>query len=149
MENNETVLNYLNSVYQNTCTALQSINDLMNSVTCENLKAELEREYKEYQVVSDKCEKFAFENHLDISDNNWFEKAKLWGSIKMTTIGDKSPRHIGEMMIIGTVMGMVKCYNDKCQYENVSRDVDKFLRELCLIEENNFDELQLYLKECK
>ena len=36
---------------------------------------------------------------IDLKDNNWFEKLKLWGAINMGSMGDKSTRHMAEMLL--------------------------------------------------
>ena len=59
MENNEKLNVYLNAIYQNTKTAIQSIEDILPKCEDEELKSELAREEDGYNVISKECEAFA------------------------------------------------------------------------------------------
>lgn len=80
---------YLNCIYGNCSTGLQSIHDILPKVENEKLKQELKEEYSYYQVIYRKCEDFAKKYDVQIKDNNWFKKAKLYTSINMTTLTNK------------------------------------------------------------
>lgn len=143
---NEKEIELLTSVYQNCRTAIQSIADIETSVTSEVLRAELREEKARYEEFAKKCEQIADKNDTELTDNNIFEKAKLWTSVKMATLADKTTRHIAEMLLLGTVMGTLQCYKDLCDY----RDCDKKLLELCgdllKMEESHFNYLKMFLK---
>lgn len=142
-ENNQELLT---SIYQNCQTAVSSIDDIWNAVEDENLKQELHSQRQKYDNFAQKCLDIAKNFNTKLPDNSIFEKAKLWTSIKMTTLTNKSTRHIAEMMLIGSVMGTLQCYKDLSDY----KEADKSLLELCgqllQLEENNFDNLKQFLK---
>ena len=121
----------LTSMYQNCQTAILSIQDIEPQVESEELRAEL-REEKENQ---------------ELPDNSMFEKARLWTSIKMTTIFDNSTRHLAEMLLLGTVMGTLQCYKDLCDYRQASKELLELCGKLLLIEEKHFNYLKLFLKD--
>ena len=50
---------YLNAIYQNACTAMQSIEDIVSKTKDESLIKELCTEEAEYAQISKECEKFA------------------------------------------------------------------------------------------
>ena len=50
---------YLNAVYQNTKTAMQSIENIIMKVKDEELISELSREQEEYSKLAQACETFA------------------------------------------------------------------------------------------
>ena len=137
---------FLNSIYQNCGVAMQSINDLMDKVQSINLKEELKSQFKLYDNIKKKCEKVAIDKDLDAKDNNWFEKAKMWTSIKMTTLIDNSTRHIAEMLLLGTVMGLNVCYKDKWDYLNVDEELESIREELEKLEEDCYSSYKKYLK---
>ena len=136
---------YLTAIFQGVSTAIQSIEDIINSVNNKELKEELKKQQKEYEKVSDKCRQYAEKYSLKIEDNNFFEKAKLWTSIKMTTLANNHTRHIAEMMLIGTNMGIITCYKDKFDYKDVSDELDEIIELLENLEVKNFNELKPYL----
>lgn len=134
------------SIYQNTSTAMQSINDLIKKTEDKKFIDLLNAQYKRYDKFQAKTEKLAHENQVELKDNNWFEKAKLWSSVQMSTIADNSTRHLAELMLVGTVMGTLTCYKNKIDYKNANKSSLALLEELETLEENNFDELKKYLK---
>ncbi len=143
MDNKELLI----SIYQNTSTAMQSINDLIKKTEDKKFIELLNAQYKRYDKFQAKIEKTAHNSQIELKDNNWFEKAKLWSSVQMSTIADNSTRHLAELMLVGTVMGTLTCYKNKIDYKNADKNNLTLLAELETMEENNFDELKKYLKE--
>ena len=146
MENQEMLTEYINAVYQNIKTAVQSIDDIMPKVKDENLKRELAKESDEYLTLEKECELLAKAQKIEgIKDNNWFEKARLWSSINMSTLTDKTSRHIAELMLLGTFMGYLTCIKDQADHANVSKEIDDILLNLKEVERNNIESLIPYL----
>ena len=141
---------YLNAIYQNTKTAMQSIEDIICKAKESELVNELSREAERYSRLSKECEKFAKENGIEnIKDNNWFEKARLWTSINLATLTDKSTRNIAEMMLLGTFMGIITCVKDKSDHKNVSEKLDQIIDKLYVFERENIDKLLPFLNNKK
>ena len=137
----------VNAIYQNIQTAIQSIEELLKVCEDERFCIELKRERKEYVELKTKIFEICLKLGIKPDDNSFLEKARLWTSIKMTTIMDKSVRHLAEMMLLGTVMGTTTCYKDLYGYKNVNSELYEKLNELMQIEESNFDILKKFLKE--
>jgi len=142
----ELYVKYLTSLYQNLCTALQSIEDIMPKVEDANFKKELSDEYTNYDIISRECEMIGKSEDIDLKDNTWFEKIKLWGSINLTTIKDKSTRHIAELMLLGTVMGLIQCIKDMSDYKAVSSELEDLCQKIYDLEEENYQKLKNFLK---
>lgn len=143
---NEMLTEYLNGVYQNIRTAIQSIEDILPQTIDSELKKELAREEDRYIALEKECELLAKANKIDgIKDNNWFEKARLWSSIKMSTMTDKSNRNIAELMLLGTFMGYLTCIKDENDHKDVSKEIDELLDSLKEFERNNIDALLPFL----
>ena len=148
MELKEATTKYLNAIYQNTKTAMQSIEDIIKKTTDTALINELSKEQDEYSCLAKECENFAKgEKIVGLKDNNWIEKAKLWTSVNMGTMTDKSTRNIAELMLIGTFMGIITCIKDKDDHKNVSPELDEILDKLYQFERNNIDRLLPFLEE--
>ena len=142
MENNENVIKYLNAIYQNTKTALQSIEDILPKTDNPALKNELAREQDAYYVLAKECELFAkSENIENIKDNNFIEKAKLWTSINMSTMMNSTTRHIAELMLMGTFMGIITCIKDEFDHKNISKELDEIVSKLKNLEKDNLTKL--------
>ena len=135
----------LTSIYQNVQTALQSLDNIMKTVKCDALAAEISKQEGEYNIISEECEMIAKSEDIDIKDNNIFEKIRLWGSIKMSTISDKSTSHIAQMLLIGTFMGVITCLKDQSDHAGADEEILNLLSKLLKLEEANIESLKTYL----
>ena len=139
---------YLNAIYQNIRTAIQSIEDIMPKSADENLTSELSKEQDEYSCLAKECEAFAKAEKIEgLKDNNFIEKAKLWASVNMSTMIDNSTRKISELMLLGTFMGIITCIKDKSDHKNISKELDELLDKLYTFERKNIDRLLPFLEE--
>ncbi len=138
---------YLNAVYQNIRTAVQSIEDIITKVEDIELKKELAMQQDTYFAMQKECEIYAKSEKLEIKDNNFMEKARLWGSINMSTMMDKSTRHIAELMLLGTFMGILTCYKDQNDHGGENTEIDELIERLKDFERKNIERLMPFLKE--
>lgn len=146
MDEKERLTEYLNAIYQNIKTAVQSIEDILPKVKENNLQRELANEQDKYMDLEKECELFAKAEKIEgIKDNNWLEKVRLWGSINMSTMTDKTTRHIAELMLLGTFMGVLTCEKDRADHKGVSSELDEILTNLKELERNNIDALMPFL----
>lgn len=147
MEEKEKITKYLNAIYQNTRTAIQSIEDIIDKSVDNDLVSELSKEQDEYNCLAKECENFAKAEKIEgLKDNNWIEKAKLWTSVNVGTMMDKSTRNIAELVLIGTFMGIITCIKDKEDHKNTSEELDEIMDKLYEFERKNIDRLLPYLK---
>ncbi len=142
----ERIEDFVNTIYQNLSTALDSIDEILKICKDEKLEKELKSEKQSYTDYKNELLNVCLKLSIKPKDNNFFEKARLWTSIKMTTICDKSSRHLAEMMLIGTVMGTLTCYKDLCDYKNLDNKLYDLLSKLLNLEEENFNNLKKFLK---
>ncbi len=135
----------LTSIYQNTQTALQSLDNIMPSVKCDALAGELSRQEAEYNIISEECEVIAKSEGINIKDNNMFEKARLWTSVKMSTMTDKSTTHVAEMLLLGTFMGTLTCIKDQAEHVGADEEILNLSKKLLELEQRNIESLKTYL----
>ncbi len=146
MDEKERVTEYMNAIYQNIKTAIQSIEDILPKIKDNKLQKELAGEEDKYLALEKECEVFAKAEKIEgIKDNNWFEKARLWSSINMSTMTDKTTRHIAELLLLGTFMGFLTCIKDQADHHGVSSELDEILTKLKDLERKNIDALLPYL----
>lgn len=146
MDEKELTTKYLNAIYQNIRTAVQSIEDIVPKVEDDAFVSELSKQQDEYSCLAKECEVFAKAEKIEnLKDNNWIEKAKLWASVNMSTITDNSNRKIAELMLIGTFMGIITCLKDKHDHKGVSKELDEIIDKLYNFERENIDRLFPYL----
>ena len=139
---------YATAIYQNAMVGKQSCSDIMDKCENDELKIELQREYDLFDSVCDDIERFTKSNKFELQDNNFFEKARLWTRINMSTLFNKTPRHIAELMLLGTTMGLTTIYKDRYDYKNLSQELNKYSENLESIMEKNFNNLKEFLKIC-
>lgn len=148
-EEEKKIEDFVNAIYQNISTAIQSINEIEKVTEDQCFLKELKKEKDGYNSVKAKlltvCEKIKVEP----KDNNMFEKARLFTSIKVTTLADRSTRHLAEMMLLGSVMGTTTCYKDLCDYKDTNGELYEVLQTLMGLEEEYFNNLKTFLKELK
>ena len=113
----------LTAIYQNCQTALQSIDNIMPAIKSDALTRELTNEESEYNIIAQECEMLARSENINIKDNNMFEKIRLWSSIKMATLTDKSTTHTAEMLLLGTFMGMIQCVKDLNDHPSANEEI--------------------------
>lgn len=143
---NETDTMLLTSIYKNCKTATQSIHDILPRVLNTGLLGELKSEYNEYMDFVAKCLDIAKKNNVSLNDNNIFQKIRLWCSIKATTVFNKTTQHVTEMLLLGTVMGTTKCYQDLHDHKDASKEILELCNELLSLQEKFFNNLKEFLK---
>lgn len=147
IDEKERLQDFVNTIFQNTSTAIQSIDEILTLNKNEEFLKELNREKQGYLDFKNKVLKFCAQNGLKADDNSWLEKTRLFTSIKMTTMFDKSLRHLAEMMLLGTVMGTLTCYKDLNDYKGLNSSLYGILNDLIAFEEDNFNKIKRFLKE--
>lgn len=135
----------LTSIYQNTQTALQSIDNMLPNIEDDSLVSEISKHESEYNVIAKECEMIAKSEGINIKDNNLFEKARLWSSIKMSTMTDKSTTHIAEMFLLGTFMGIITCIKDENEHAPAKEEILNLLNHLKELQESNIESLKNFL----
>lgn len=137
----------LTSMYQNCQTAIQSIHDIEDAVENDELRAELREEMEHYQDFALRCQQLVGAGDKPLPDNNILEKARLWTSVKMTTLADKSTRHIAEMLLLGTVIGTLQCYKDLSDFKTADKKLLELCGQLLQMEESHFNYLKMFLQK--
>lgn len=135
----------LTSVYQNVQTAMQSINNILPSIESDALANELSKQESEYNVISKECEIIAKSEGIDIKENNMFEKIRLWSSIKLSTLTDKTTSHVTELLLIGTFMGVINCIKSENDYSYADKNFIELSNKLKNFEEANIESLKMFL----
>ena len=82
----------------------------------------------------------------EVKDINQMQKAETSIMISMKTLTEKTPDHISEMLMQGSVMGIIQIIRRIKRYENVvDKQVMSLAQRLLDIEEHNFSEYKKFL----
>lgn len=146
MDKNELLQNYVNAIYQNINAGLQAIEDILPKIQDDGFKNLVAEMQDKYYTLSKECEVYAkSEDIKGIKDNSWLEKVKMWMSVNMSTMTDKSNRKIAELLLLGSFMGYITCIKDGADHKNISNELDEILEKLKNFQKSNIENLLPYL----
>lgn len=146
MDKNELLMDYANAIYQNINAGTQSIEDILPKIEDDSFKKVVAEIQSDYYALKKECELFAkSEDIKGIKGNNWFEKARMWMSVNMSTLTDKSNRKIAELLLIGSFMGYITCIKDAADHKNISPELDEILEKLKNYQKDSIEKLIKYL----
>lgn len=137
--------NLLVAIYQNIQTAIQSINNVMEKVEDSKLKRELKKQFKDYDGFCESCEDLAQAMDIELKNNGFFKKAKMWFSVNMATMLDKSNRKIASINIYGTTMGVIDLMSVLSDCQKCRNELVFLGKRLLELEESNIERLKPYI----
>ena len=137
--------NLLIAVYQNLQTAKQSINNVIEKIKDSKLKKELKKQFKDYDNFSESCEDLAKVYDIELVDNNFFKKAKMWININLSTMMDKSNRKIASLNIVGSTMGVIDLMSVLSDSKKAKKELQIFGKRVLQLEESNIEKLKPYI----
>ena len=137
--------NIMIAVYQNLQTAMQSINNVIEKVADSRMKKELRRQFKEYDALIEQCEDLAKDFDIELKENGFFKKAKMWFSVNMATLLDKSNRKIASINILGSTMGVIDLMSVVSDCKKAKKELIEFAKKVLDTEESNIEKLKPYI----
>lgn len=143
MEEKEIML--ANRVYQDATVGMLAIDKILKKIEDENLKKLFVKQFDMYEKFANKCDIFAVNNDFEIKENSFFKKAKQTTMLYMMLWMDKSPRHIVEMMINGTVMGIVDTIKAEKDLKTKNEELNLMVVEFKKMQEDFYEKLKKQL----
>ena len=125
--------------------ASESIATVSQKVQDKNLLSDLQTQHQQYTAITSKATTELANANEFPSEKSLMEQAATWSGIQMNTAFDKSPDRIAEMMIQGSVMGIIDMTRTIKQYNDVPQNIKALGYELVTIEENNVQRMKNYL----
>lgn len=145
IQQKEINFNLLTAIYQNLQTAKQSINNVIEKINDTKLKKELKRQFKDYDELSESCEDLARVCEIELADNNFFKKAKMWLNVNMATMMDKSNRKIASITIVGSTMGVIDLMSVLSDCKKGKKEFLTLGRAVLDLEERNIEKLKPFI----
>ena len=143
MEKREMML--ANRIYQDATVGMLAIDKILKKIENENLKKLFAKQFDMYEKFANKCDIFAVNNDFEIKENSFFKKAKQTAMLYMMLWMDKSPRHIVEMMINGTVMGIVDTIKAEKDLKTKNEELNLMVAEFKKMQEDFYEKLKKQL----
>lgn len=140
-ENNE----FLTKIYQNAKTGCDSISYVSEKSNDEKLRQFLLDQHREYSEIAQDATKLLNESGKAAKDKSPVSKAMIWSSVQMNTLADKTSDHIAEMMIQGSIMGIIDMSRNLKRYNDTTAPIKKLGERLIEAEEKNIQNMKEYL----
>lgn len=144
MENNDN-LKVLKELHTGAEMGIKAISYVSEKVENDEFKRELSTQYNQYEDILNKVTDLYNEYGEVPVNNNLKNDMMTWMGIQMNTINDKSNSKISEMLIQGTVMGIIEGRKLLNHNPNVDPNIKQTLNEFVQLQENSVTKLKEYL----
>lgn len=134
-----------NRVYQDATVGMLAIDKILKKIKNENLKKLFAKQFEMYEKFANKCDIFAINNDFEVKENSFFKKTKQTIMLYMMLWMDKTPRHIVEMMINGTVMGIVDTIKAEKDLKTKNEELNAMVAEFKQMQEDFYEKLKKQL----
>lgn len=142
-ENND--LDVLNEVHKGAKMGMDAISYMEDKIDNNGFKKEVKAQYNDYKIIAEKVEMLTTEKTWKLDDVPPKDKAIEWTSVKMQTAMDDSTSHMAEMLIQGTVMGIIEGVRLSNKNPNLGKQTEAIVDEFIRIGEDNIQVLKTYL----
>ena len=145
MSKEQNEVNVLDELSKGACMGRDAIHFIMDKVEDEDLKKELDRQYREYKEISEEINKIYPEYSEDEPHKtSAMNKMMTWYGIEMKTLIDSSTSKIAELLMQGTNMGIIegrRLLNQKDTNEEINKLVEKYVE----VQETAVEKLKPFL----
>lgn len=146
-ENMDKEIQLLNRLYQDANIGMQSIDKVLKKIENEELKKIFKNQFEAYQKIADRCDIIALNRNDEVKDSGMFKKIKQTAMIYISLWMDKSSRHIVEMMINGTVMGIVDTIKAEKDLKPKSDDIKSLILDYKKLQNEFYEKLKKLLSK--
>ena len=135
----------LNFVYQNSQMGVLTINKLIEICDDPKFTTLLRSQFSEYETIHNQANDLLAQNDKSEKGISTCKKIKTYLMIDMQTLTDKSSSHIAEMLMVGSVMGIIQALRNIRKYNDADKDVLDLMDRLLKFEERNITELKPFV----
>ena len=133
----------LNFIYQNSQMGVETLHQLLPMTDNEAFQKQIKAQLKEYKSINEEARELLNKSGYEEKDIGRFEKVMTYVMIDMKTLVDKSASHMAEMLILGSVRGIIDCIKRIRQYEGeAKKEIVELMKRLLKFEENNVERLK-------
>lgn len=135
----------LNEISKIAKMGMDSISYLSPKVTDKEMRKDLVAIYSQYGNTQSQINQH-FEKYGEIPDCTPLkDKMMSFAGVQLNTLKDKSNSHIAEMMIQGTLMGIISCQKILNAKLDVAKSTTELLKDFNKFQRDNIDKLNAYL----
>ncbi|MDF2885681.1 MAG: hypothetical protein K0R23_66 [Lacrimispora sp.] len=133
----------LNFIYQNSQMGVETLHQLLPMTDNEDFKKQLHAQLKEYTAIHEVAKELLNKNGCKEKEIGQIQKVMTYLAIDMKTMVDKTASHMAEMLILGSVRGIIDCIRRIRQYEGeAEKEIVELMKRLLKFEENNVERLK-------
>ena len=140
-------IDLINRIYQDATVGTLAIDKILKKTNNEELKKLFTKQFDMYEKFANKCDIFAINNDVEIKENSMFKKLKQTTMLYFSLWADKSPRHIIELMITGTVMGIIDIIKAQKDLKTANEELNAMVVEFKKIQEDFYEKLKKQLSK--
>ena len=144
MENNEN-LKVLKELHNGAQMGIKAISYVSEKVENDEFKRELSTQYNQYEDILNKVTDLYNEYGEVPSTSNLKNDMMTWMGVQMNTMNDKSNSKISEMLIQGTVMGIIEGRKILNHNPSVDKNIKNTLDQFVQMQENSVTRLKEFL----
>lgn len=143
MEDNEIKL--LTRLFQDAEIGMISIDKVIKKIEDSAIRKMFIKQYEAYDKFKERCDVLAVNSEIELKENSAMKKFKQTAMVYLPLWKDKSCRHIVEMMITGTVMGIVDTIKTRTDCGVVSPELSVLVADFQKMQEDFYEKLKKQL----
>lgn len=141
----ENEINVLDELNKGACMGRDAINFIIDKVSNDGLKKELDIQSSKYKEILDKISKLYPEYSEDEPHKtSAMTKMMTWYGIEMKTMVDDSTSHLAELLLQGTNMGIIEG-RKLLNHKGTDKEVEKLVKEYVDMQEDAVEKLKRFL----
>ena len=138
-------INVLDELSKGACMGRDAIHFIMDKVTDEGLREELNKQYEKYHQISERIKELYPEySEAEPHKTSAMNKAMTWYGIEMKTIRDDSTSHLAELLLQGTNMGIIEGRR-LLNHKDTDTEVHSLIQEYVDMQEEAVEKLKQFL----
>ena len=146
MKNKKEEVNVLDELNKGACMGRDAIHFILDKVTDEKLKEELDVQYNKYKEISERIRELYPEYSEDEPHKtNAMNKVMTWYGIEMRTMMDETTSKLAELLMQGTNMGIIEGRRLLNNNPSVDTEVRQILDDFVVMQEDSVETLKKYL----
>jgi hypothetical protein len=138
-------INVLDELNKGACMGRDAIHFILDKVTDEKLKKELNKQYEDYKTINEKiCELYPEYSSKEPHKTNAMNKVMTWYGIEMRTMTDDTTSKLAELLMQGTNMGIIEGRR-LLNHKNTNEEINSIVREYVDMQEEAVEKLKQFL----
>lgn len=138
-------LELINRMYQDATVGMLAIDKIIKKVKDDSMLKLFKKQFDMYEKFANKCDIFAISQDEEVKENGFFKKMKQTAMLYMSLWVDGSPRHLVELMINGTVMGIVDTIKAEKDLKTKNEELNAMVVEFKKMQEDFYEKLKKLL----